>query len=651
MKKSIGVFAHVDGGKTTFSEGLLYNANAIRNKGRVDHKDTFLDSHRIEKERGITVFSDIGIFNYGEDKYFLVDTPGHVDFSPEMERAISILDYGILIISAVEKVQGHTETIWELLKKYNVPTFIFINKIDRVGADIKGSLDELKLKLSKDILYTEGTFDNLNQEQIEFIAEKDEELLEKYLEGEYNEDLWKEALKRLIKNRDIFPVYKGSALLDEGIKEFFSSFHNLTYTEEKNEGFKGRVFKIKYDEKGARVTFIKALSGTLKTKEELEFNIDGEKRHEKINEIREYNGTKYNLIDKVSAGDIFGIVGITDLKAGDSIGFEDKLKLNTEPALKVKVVYDLKLNPNEVLRIFKILESEDNSLNVFWNEEIKELSISIMGKVQLEVLEEVLLERFNLKVQFGTPEILYKETIEGMAIGYGHFEPLGHYSEVHLKLEEGKRGSGIIFENKCHADHLTTGNQNLIKTHIFEREHKGVLTGSPITDMKITLLTGRAHNKHTSGGDFREATKRALRQGLESGKSRLLEPFYRFSILINVDNLGRVLSDIQKMKGEFNPPESLNEKIVKIVGRGPVKTFMDYPLEFVSFTRGKGSLNMIFDGYDFCHNEKEIIEEKGYDKNADIQYTSTSIFCSKGQAFLVQSDKAKEYMHCDTELT
>ncbi|WP_297630022.1 TetM/TetW/TetO/TetS family tetracycline resistance ribosomal protection protein [uncultured Clostridium sp.] len=649
MKKSIGVFAHVDAGKTTFSEGLLYNANAIRNKGRVDHKDTFLDSHEIEKERGITVFSDIGIFNYKDDKYFLVDTPGHVDFSPEMERAISILDYGILLISAVEKVQGHTETIWELLKKYNIPTFIFINKIDRVGADIEESLDELKLKLSKDILYTDKDFDNLSESQIEFIAEKDEELLEKYLDGEYDEKLWKNTLKRLIKEREVFPVYKGSALLYEGVKEFFNSFHNLTYTEVDDSEFKGRVFKIKYDEKGSRVTFIKALSGSLKTKEELEFSVDGEKKREKINEIREYNGNKYSLVDKVSVGDIFGVVGIMDLMAGDSIGFDEKLKLNTEPALKVKIIYDSKLNPNEVLKIFKILESEDSSLNVFWNEEIKELSISIMGKVQLEVLEEILLGRFNLKVQFGTPEILYKETIEGVSIGYGHFEPLGHYSEVHLRLEEGERGSGIKFENRCHADHLTTGNQNLIKTHIFEREHKGVLTGSPITDMKIILLTGRAHNKHTSGGDFREATKRALRQGLESGKTRLLEPFYKFSISINIDNLGRVLSDIQKMNGKFNPPETLNDKIVKITGKGPVKTFMDYPLEFVSFTRGKGSLNMVFDGYDFCHNEEEIIKEKNYDKNADIQYTSTSIFCSKGQSFLVEGKDAKEYMHCEID--
>ncbi|WP_297522276.1 TetM/TetW/TetO/TetS family tetracycline resistance ribosomal protection protein [uncultured Clostridium sp.] len=644
MKKTIGIFAHVDGGKTTFSESLLYNTNAIKNKGRVDHKDTFLDSHSIEKERGITIFSDIGIFDYKEDKYFLIDTPGHVDFSPEMERSISVLDYGILIISAVEKVQGHTITIWELLKKYNIPTFIFINKIDRTNADVEESLTSLKYELTQDIIYLESTA--LSDEAIEIIAEKDDELLELYLEGEFNETLWNQKLKELIKNREIFPVFKGAALLDEGIKEFFDAFHSLTYTTETIGDFKGRVFKIRYDEKGNRLTFIKALSGQIKTKDEIDIIINGTTVKEKINELRVYNGAKFKLSDSASCGDIFAVVGINTLKAGDSIGFDKKLNIITHPTLNVKVIYDEKLNPNEVFKIFRILESEDNSLNVIWNEDIKELSISIMGKVQLEVLEEILRDRFNLKVEFAPPRVLYKETIENAVIGYGHFEPLGHYSEVHLKLEEAPSGSGIIFENKCHADDMTTGNQNLIKTHIFEKEHKGVLTRSPITDMKITLLTGRAHNKHTSGGDFREATKRALRQGLEEATVKLLEPYYSFSITTTTDNLGRILADVQKLKGTFEAPENLNTDIIRIKGRGPVKTFMEYPLEFVSFTKGKGNLNLTFDSYDFCHNTQEVIEEIAYDKNADIEYTSTSIFCSKGQAYLVESDNAKAAMHC-----
>ena len=645
MKKTIGIFAHVDGGKTTFSESLLYNTNVIKNKGRVDHKDTFLDSHSIEKERGITIFSDIGIFDYKDNKYFLIDTPGHVDFSPEMERSISVLDYAVLIISAVEKVQGHTITIWELLKKYNVPTFIFINKIDRVGASLDETLTSLKYEITDDIIFMDS--ETLSEEAIEAIAEKDDKLLELYFDTGFDKNLWNKKLKELIKQREIFPVFKGSALLDEGVKEFFEAFDSLTYTSTKDGDFKGRVFKVRYDEKGNRITFIKALSGQIKTKDDININVDGEILREKINELRIYNGTKYILSDNAKCGDIFAVVGINSLKAGDSIGFDDKLNIITKATLSAKVIYDEKLNPNEVFKIFRILESEDNSLSVVWNEDIKELSISIMGKIQLEVLEEVLKERFNLKVEFAPPRILYKETIEGSSLGCGHFEPLGHYSEVHLLLEEGKRDSGLIFENKCHADDLTTGNQNLIRTHIFEKEHKGILTRSPITDMKITLVTGRAHNKHTSGGDFRESTKRAIRQGLEDAKVKILEPYYAFSITTITENLGRVLADVQKLKGTFQAPENLNENIIRIKGRGPVKTFMEYPLEFVSFTKGKGNLNLIFDGYDTCHNEAEVIEEIAYNKNADIEFTSTSIFCSKGQSYLIESDKAKASMHCE----
>ncbi|MGL4742696.1 MAG: GTP-binding protein [Sarcina sp.] len=645
MKKTIGIFAHVDGGKTTFSESLLYNTSVIKEKGRVDHKDTFLDNHIIEKERGITVFSDIASFDYKKDKYFLIDTPGHVDFSPEMERAISVLDYAILIISAVEKVQGHTLTIWELLGKYKIPTFIFINKIDRVGANVEDSIEALKCEITENILYMEDL--KFNDDVIENIAEKDDKLLELYLDGEYDEFIWRKSLRNLIKNRKVFPVFKGAALLDIGIKEFFDAFDDLTYTQEVQGEFKGRVFKVKYDEKGNKVTFIKALAGSIKTKEEINIKLNDEIIKEKINEIRFYNGNKFKLSDKAQCGDIFAVVGIQSLRSGDSIGFDKKLNIITQPTLNVKVNYDEKLNPNEVLKIFKTLESEDNSLNVNWNEEIKELSISIMGKVQLEVLEVILKDRFNLIVEFDAPKILYKETIKGKAIGAGHFEPLGHYSEVHLLLEEGERGSGIVFENKCHTDNLTIGNQNLIRTHIFEKEHKGILTRSPITDIKITLLTGRAHNKHTSGGDFREATKRALRQGLEESQVILLEPYYKFSIIIFTENLGRVISDIQKRKGSFESPESLNESMVRIKGKGPVSTFMEYPLDFVSFTKGRGSINLNFDAYDFCHNEELVIEETAYDINSDKEYTSTSIFCLKGQAYLVNGKEAKKHMHCE----
>ncbi|MGG7097754.1 GTP-binding protein [Clostridium sardiniense] len=647
MKKTIGIFAHVDGGKTTFSEQLLYHTNSIRNRGRVDHKDSYLDSHKIEKERGITVFSDIAKLNYKDSTYYLVDTPGHIDFSPEMERAIGVLDYAILIISAVEGIQGHTETIWSMLRKNNVPTFIFINKVDRTGADINKVLNEAKVNLSKNIFYIDFNInEGIDEKDKEFIAERDDELLNLYLEGDVSNDLWKDKLKELIKDNKIFPCFKGSALLDEGILEFLDGFDLLTSTDYKSDGnFKGRVFKVKYDDKGNRVTFIKALSGSLKAKDEITFNLNNKEVSEKVNGIRIYNGSKFSVVDEVLAGDLFGVIGVENLKSGMAIGLDNDFTYEMVPTLKAKVIYDEKLNHNDILKIFKILESEDDSLNVVWDEALKEMHVSIMGKIQLEVLKEVLFDRFNLKIDFGSPEILYKETIIGEALGCGHFEPLGHYSEVHFKIEEGERGSGITFENKCHTDDLTIGNQNLIKSHIFEREHRGILTGSPITDLKITLLTGRAHNKHTSGGDFRESTKRALRQGLELAKCILLEPYYKFKIDVSMDLIGRVLSDIQKMKGEFEEPISYENKVI-IKGRGPVKTFMNYPLEFVSFTKGKGNLSLLFDGYDVCHNEEEIIEEKNYDRNSDIEYTSTSIFCSKGQSYLVKGEDVREYMHC-----
>ncbi|MGV3074899.1 GTP-binding protein [Clostridium baratii] len=645
MNKIIGIFAHVDGGKTTFSEQLLYHTNAIRKRGRVDYKDSFLDSHDIEKKRGITVFSDIAKFDYKEDTYFLVDTPGHIDFSKEMERGIGILDYAILIISGRDGVEGHTETIWNILRKHNVPTFIFINKVDLLLTDLDEVIKEIENDLNTEILMI-SDLNNLTEEEIETIAEKDETLLNIYFEEGYDKELWENALKKLIKENKIFISCKGSALLDEGIKEFLDIFSKLTTTNyDDSLDFKGRVFKVRHDDKGNRITFIKALSGTLNTKDEITYIKDSEEIKEKVNGIRIYNGSKFEPSNTLKAGEVFGVLGFTSLKEGMGINTEDYMINDLKPALISKVIYDEKINSKEVLSYFKILESEDDSLNVNWNEELSELHISIMGNIQLEVLKEVILDRFSLNVDFGEPEILYKETITGETVGYGHFEPLGHYSEVHLKIEEGERNSGITFYNKCHADDLTVGNQNLIKTHIFEKEHKGILTGSPITDLKITLLTGRAHNKHTSGGDFREATKRALRQGLESAKSRLLEPYYKFKITVPMELIGRVISDIQKMSGEFNEPTNYGDKII-ITGRGPVKTFMNYPLEFVGFTKGKGNLNLIFEGYDYCHNEDEVIESKGYNKDADKEYTSVSIFCSKGQSYLVDGKDAKEYMHC-----
>lgn len=646
MKKTIGILAHVDAGKTTFSEQLLYHTNSIRNRGRVDHKNSFLDSHNIEKERGITIFSDQAIFEIGDSKYYLIDTPGHIDFSSEMERALSILDYAILVISAVEGIQGHTYTIWSLLKKYNVPTFFFINKLDRTGANLEKVLEEIREDLTSDICYI-NKLNNLEEELIEFISERDDNLLERYLNGDYNEMEWIYNLKKLIKERKIYPCLSGSALQDDGIEEFINIFNQLSFSEYKeNDNFSGRVYKIKHDNNGTRLTFIKILKGSLKVRDELSYG-KGNEISEKISGIRIYNGSKFSTVDKAIAGDLVAVTGLSMFKAGDGIGeIKDNIIFNMTPTLKSKIIFDDSYNIKDVLRYFKILESEDPALNVIWNEAVQEIQISIMGKIQLEVLKEVLDERFNLKIDFGTCEIMYKETIDNMSYGYGHFEPLKHYAEVHLKLEPNNRGEGITFENKCHADDLTTGHQNLIKTHIFERNHHGLLTGSPITDIKFTLLTGRAHNKHTEGGDFREATYRAIRQGLEKCENVLLEPYYKFKIDVDLEYMGRVISDIQRLNGTFDPPETKLSKVT-IIGRGPVATFMDYSAEILTFTKGKGSINLIFDGYDICHNQEEVIDKLEYDKNADIEYSSSSIFCSKGQGFVVPWMKVEEYLHCE----
>ena len=646
MKKTIGILAHVDAGKTTFSEQVLYHTKSIRNRGRVDHKNSFLDSHNIEKERGITVFSDQAIFEFNDNSYYLVDTPGHIDFSTEMERAIGIMDYAIVIISAVEGVQGHTETVWQLLRKYKVPTFIFINKLDRVNADKDKVINEIKRVLSKDLFYIDGDIkrEELSKELIEFISEYDEQLLERYFEGNYDKESWVNTFKNLIKESKVFPCFGGSALQDEGIREFLENLDELTYTEydEKTE-FAGRVYKIRHEANGNRITFIKAIEGTLKVRDEVIYR---DNTKEKISSIRIYNGNKFKTVDEVKAGDIFAVTGLSKAKIGDGLGnLAENIKYNMIPTLMSKVIFDPSNNIKEVLGYFKLLDAEDPALNVVWNEQLQEIHVHIMGKIQLEILKEVVKERFNLDIEFGTCKILYKETINNEVKGYGHFEPLKHYAEVHLKLEPLSRNSGIDFENKCHADHLSTGHMNLVRTHIFERDHHGVLTGSPLTDIKVTLLTGRAHNKHTEGGDFREATFRALRQGLEKAENILLEPYYKFKIDVELDYMGRVLSDIQRLSGSFNPPE-INENRVTITGRGPVKTLMDYSAEVIAFSKGKGSINLVFDGYDECHNTEEIIEEIGYRRDADIEYSSSSIFCSKGQGYVVPWDKVEEEMHC-----
>lgn len=649
MNKTIGILAHVDAGKTTFSEQLLYHTNTIKQRGRVDHKDAFLDSHDIEKERGITVFADQGKFTYNDSTYYLIDTPGHVDFSPEMERAIQVMDYAIMIISAVEGVEGHTETVWQLLRKHNIPTFFFINKIDREGADPARVLEDIHANLSVDVCNITSTLHHgeMNDGLIEFIAERDETLFTKYLDTGYDEDLWLEAGKRLMKQSKFFPSAYGSALKDEGIAEFLDQLDLLTETNyEKQDSFAARVYKIRYDKNGNRVTFIKVLSGTLHVRDEINYGDPDNSTLEKVTQLRIYNGENFEQINKVQAGEIAAVVGLSTASIGDRLGnLKEKSSFEMMPILKSKVIFESSIPIIEILACFRMLEAEDPSLQVIWDEHFQDIYIHVMGKIQLEILEKVVKERFDYTISFAVPEILYKETVGTAVTGYGHFEPWKHYAEVHLKIEPTSRGSGITFENKCHANDLSIGNQNLVRQHVFERDHHSLLTGSALTDVKITLLTGRGHNQHTKGGDFREATFRALRQGLEQVENMLLEPCYDFKIKVDLDHIGRVMSDIQQAHGTFSPIETIGDKAI-LTGSVPVATFIDYQATFVSFTHGKGMLNLRNGGYDRCHNSEEVIHQINYQKDADPEYSSSSIFVGKGGVTnVIPWYDAKDAMH------
>ncbi|WP_106497863.1 elongation factor G [Lentibacillus sp. Marseille-P4043] len=648
MNKTIGIVAHVDAGKTTFSEQLLYHTKSIRQKGRVDHRDAYLDRHDIEKARGITVFADQGLITYKDSNYFLIDTPGHVDFSPEMERAIQVMDYAIVMVSAVEGVEGHTETVWQLLQKHHIPTFFFINKTDREGANATGVLDEIRTNLTEDVCDLTTTFHNgeMKEELIEFIAERDEQLLEYYMESGYDKNLWLQTLQQHIKENKIFACSSGSALQDIGVIDFFDSLDQLTKTFYSDDGdFAGQVYKIRYDD-GIRVTFLKAVNGSVRVRDEISYGDEENRVTEKVTQLRIYHGGSFKTVDRVAAGEIFGVVGLSKASVGDGVGtLKEKVRYEMVPTLKSKVVFDSSVHVKEVLQCFDILDAEDPSLHVLWDENFQEIYIHVMGVIQLEVLEQLVKNRFGFNISFAEPKILYKETVERQVIGYGHFEPLKHYAEVHLNIEPTERNSGIIFESDCHPNDLSVGNQNLIRRHLFERYHHGLLTGSALTDVKITLLTGKAHNKHTSGGDFREATYRALRQGLEKAKNVLLEPYYNFKVKVELDHIGRVLSDIQQAHGTFDPPETIGDKVI-VQGRVPVATFMNYNFMFASFTHGKGRLNLQFGGYDRCHNEEAVIKRLDYDKDADLEYTSNSIFCAKGQGYKVPWDQAENKMHC-----
>lgn len=634
MKRIVtGILAHVDSGKTTLSEALLYVTGNIRKLGRVDHKDTFLDNHYIEQARGITIFSHQAVMEYKGDEITLLDTPGHVDFSAETERTLRVLDYAILVISASEGVQNHTETLWKMLSKYNIPTFIFINKMDMAFKDRDEILVDLKEKISENCVILEDRED---------VAVCSDKLMSEFLE---KGDLGEDSIKNAIKTRQIFPCFYGSALKLEGIVEFLDTFFKFTGEPEPKGEFAARVFKLSVGEKGERLTHMKITGGKIKVRDNIEYT---DKESEKVNSIRIYSGEKYRNADEVSMGQVCAVTGLLKTYAGMGLGMEeDYSEFLVEPVLTYKVDIKDETDINEALKIFKKLEEEEPQYKVIWNGHLSEIHIGLMGEVQLEVLRQIVLERFGLLVEFTDGNILYKETIKSPTEGVGHFEPLRHYAEVHLLLKPLPQGSGLKFTTNCREDKLDKNWQRLILTHLAEKSHLGVLTGSPITDMEICLIDGRAHLKHTEGGDFREATYRALRQGLMMSESVLLEPWYSFKLKIPFELCGRAMTDIVNMGGKVNPPENDGENTV-LTGECPVSEMKNYQAEVTAYTRGKGRLFLDVSGYKPCHNAEEIIEKIEYDAEGDIENTPDSVFCSHGAGFTVKWDKVRDYMHIDT---
>lgn len=641
MKKiAVGILAHVDSGKTTLSEALMYLSGNIKKLGRVDHKNAFLDTFSLERERGITIFSKQAILKYKDAEFTLLDTPGHVDFSAETERTLQILDYAILVVNGSNGVQSHTKTLWKLLKRYNVPCFVFVNKMDLSEKNREDLLDELKLDLSERCV----DFNTLNDEFYENIALCGESLLSEYENGEIS----KESIINAVKRRKVFPCMFGSALKLEGVEKFLEIFYEYTSPPVYESGFAGKVYKISEDKNKNRLTFIKITGGALKVKEILDSPKNFE--NEKVNHIRIYSGEKFTTADRAEAGTVCAVTGISFALLGDGLGKE---KNTAAPMLEPVLTYRLEL-PKEIdahtaLEKMRILESEDPQLNVVWNSRFSEIEIQLMGDIQLEILKSIIKERFGFSVEFGRGNIIYKETIKDEVEGVGHFEPLKHYAEVHLILKPAKRDSGLIFKSECKEDLLDKNWQRLILTHLYEKTHIGVLTGSPITDMEIILASGKAHPKHTEGGDFRQATYRAVRQGLRKAKSVLLEPVYEFTLEVPSENIGRAMSDIQRMSGSFNSPEVKNEFSV-LSGTAPVSEMRDYTREVIQYTRGKGKLNLSLKGYEPCHNEKEVIEKFSYNPDNDTENTCDSVFCSHGAGHIVKWNEVQNHMHLSSVL-
>lgn len=647
-----GLLAHVDAGKTTLAESILYLTGSIRKLGRVDHQDAFLDTDELERARGITIFSKQAEFTVGEKSYTLLDTPGHVDFSAEMERTLQVLDYAVLVISGADGVQGHVETLWRLLRQYRIPAFLFINKMDQPGTDRENLMAQLTARLDEKCIDfgaqgTEQFFENL--------AMCSEEALELYLEqGEIPE----EQITEMIRKREIFPCFFGSALKLSGVDEFLENFQKYTSVPMYGEKFGARVFKISRDTQGNRLTWMKITGGCLKVKSVLSGKNriqtgsgSGETQpqwEEKADQIRIYSGTGYRMIQEAPAGTVCAVTGLTRTGAGDGLGEEQLVHVPLlEPVLSYRIRVPEACDVHLMFLKLRELEEEIPELHMVWEETAREIHAQVMGEVQIEILRSMIQKRFGMDVEFDSGSIVYKETIASVVEGVGHFEPLRHYAEVHLLLEPGEPGSGLVFDTVCSEDSLDRNWQRLILTHLEEKKHRGVLTGAEITDMKITLVSGRAHVKHTEGGDFRQATYRAVRQGLKKAKSVLLEPFYEFRLEIPGELIGRAMTDIQKMHGTFETPQN-EENFAVLTGSAPVSEMREYPREVTAYSRGRGRIFCTLKGYEPCHNPEEVTAASGYDSEKDLDNPTGSVFCSHGSGFQVPWDKVEEYMHLES---
>lgn len=648
-KLTIGILAHVDAGKTTLAESILYLTGSIRKLGRVDHQDAFLDTYELERERGITIFSKQAEFRLGEREVTLLDTPGHVDFSAEMERTLQVLDYAILVISGADGVQGHVQTLWRLLKQYEIPVFLFINKMDQPDTNENALMEELTKRLDEKCINFSAGLET--EEAKENLAVCDEAVLEHYLESG---EIQKEEIINLIAKRKVFPCYFGSALKIQGVEEFLKGIETFTKKCAYPEEFGARVFKIARDAQGNRLTYLKITGGSLKVKMLLSNEKEaGEGKEElweeKAEQIRIYSGNSFEAVKEAKAGSVCAVAGLSHTYCGQGLGIEAHTFLPVlEPVLTYKIELPEDCNVHSMLIKLKELEEEEPQLHIVWDERLQEIHAQVMGEVQIEILKRMIWERYQTEVEFGSGKIVYKETIEDCVEGVGHFEPLRHYAEVHLKLEPAERGTGLHFFADCSEDLLDRNWQRLVMTHLEERMHKGVLTGSEITDMKVTLVSGRAHLKHTEGGDFRQATYRALRQGLKKAKSVLLEPVYEFRLELPADKVGRAMADIQKMYGEFQLSDSEGDYSV-VTGFAPVSLMRDYQKEVMAYTSGHGRLFCTLKGYMPCHNADEVIEEMNYDSESDLENPTGSVFCAHGAGFIVPWYEVEDYMHLELQ--